>query len=81
MAEIIRSETAPQAEQQAIQQGQSSGTVTTGEDPFYVAARERMNRLFAAAPGNRELLFNAYFTGNITAQVFQLLETIPPPPQ
>jgi hypothetical protein len=81
MAEIVRSETAPQAEQQAIQQGQSSGTVTTGEDPFYVAARERMNRLFAAAPGNRELLFNAYFTGNITEQVFRLLETIPPPPQ
>lgn len=81
MAEIVRSETAPQAEQQAIQQGQSSGNVSTGEDPFYVAARERMNHLFQAAPGNRELLFNAYFTGNITDQVFQLLETIPPPHQ
>lgn len=81
MAEIVRSETAPPAEQQAIQQGQNSGNVSTGEDPFYVAARERMNHLFQAAPGNRELLFNAYFTGNITDQVFQLLETIPPPHQ
>lgn len=78
MAELVRSETQPAAEREALEKGKEGEGVSTGEDPFYVKARERMEKL-GAAPANRQLLLNAYFTGNITQEVFTLLGTIPPP--
>jgi hypothetical protein len=81
MAELIRSESQPAAEREALEKGKEVGEgVSTGEEPFYVKSRERMQKL-AARPENRQLLLNAYFTGNITPEVFKLLDTIPPPPQ
>jgi hypothetical protein len=71
MAEIFTRETQPAAEAKAM----------PPPDDFYVKARERMEKLMAAKPENRQLLLNAYFTGNITKEVFQLLDTIPPPKQ
>jgi uncharacterized protein DUF4157 len=81
--EFVRTETQSQAEAAAVAAGESSSSgnvsVTIGEDPFYVAAQAWIRRLAAAAPGNRQLLLNAYFTGNISDEVFRLIESIPPP--
>jgi uncharacterized protein DUF4157 len=82
MAELVRRESQPAAEREALEKGKEvSENVSTGEEPFYVKSRERMEKLAATKPENRQLLFTAYFTGNITPEVFKLLETIPPPPQ
>jgi len=71
MAEIFTRETQSAAEAKAM----------PPPEDFYIKARERMEKLMAAKPENRQLLLNAYFTGNITKEVFELLDTIPPPKQ
>ncbi|HEU4511086.1 MAG TPA: DUF4157 domain-containing protein [Pyrinomonadaceae bacterium] len=83
MAEFVRTETQTPQEGAAVAAGQTTtrGSVTTTreQDPFYVASLEWIRRLVAAAPGNRPLLLNAYFTGTISNEVFQLIESTPPP--
>ena len=85
MAEFVRTETQTPQEAAVVAAGEEivdeNLTVTISQDPFYVASQEWIRRLFAAAPGNRQLLLNAYFTGTISNEVFQLLESIPPPSQ
>jgi|GEM_PF-2906629 len=71
MAEVFTRETQSAAEAKAM----------PPPDDFYVQARERMEKLMATKPENRQLLLNAYFTGNITKEVFELLDTVPPPKQ
>jgi hypothetical protein len=83
MAEFVRTETQTPEESAAVAAGESSSegnvTVTISEDPFYVASQAWIRRLVAAAPGNRQLLLNAYFTGNVSDEVFRLVENTPPP--
>jgi len=85
MAEFVRTETQTPEERAAVAAGESSTegsvTVTISEDPFYVASLAWIRRLVAAAPGNRQLLLNAYFTGNIPDEVFRLVDNTPPPRQ
>jgi hypothetical protein len=85
MAEFVRTETQTPEEAAAVSAGQEiveeNLTITISEDPFYVASKEWIRRL-AAVPANRQLLLNAYFTGNISDEVFRLIEsTSPPVPQ
>jgi hypothetical protein len=83
MAEFVRVETQTEAERAAVEAGDTSSqgnvTVTREQDPFYVASLAWIRSLVAAAPGNRQLLLNAYFTGNISDEVFRLVESITPP--
>ena len=83
MAEFVRTETQTPDERAAVAAGESSTegslTVTIEESPFYVASQQWIRRVIAAAPQNRQLLLNAYFTGNIPDAVFQLIADIPPP--
>ncbi|MDQ2976089.1 MAG: hypothetical protein M3R69_11850, partial [Acidobacteriota bacterium] len=83
MAELVKAETQPEAERRAVAAGETSTsgdvTVEIGEHPFYVASQAWIRSLIAAAPGNRQLLLRAYFTGNIPETVFQLIESISPP--
>lgn len=83
MAEFVRTETQTPEEAAAVAAGESSSSgnvsMTIGEDPFYVASQQWIRRLVAAAPENRQLLLSAYFTGNISDDLFRLIESIPPP--
>ena len=79
MAEFIRTETQPETEASAVAQGEHMGNVQTGELDFYVRSQAWVRQLIAAAPENRQLLMNAYLTGNISEDVFRLLESVPAP--
>jgi hypothetical protein len=83
VAEFVRLETQPETERKAMSEERSStsggGTVEIGQDPDYVAFPQWIGRLIATGPGNRDLLLQAYFTGNIPDSVFELIERTPPP--